>query len=389
MDFEISYEQKAFKKTIRAFAKKEIAPLVDEAEENQKFPVELFPKMASLGYLSINCPEKYGGAGASKMMECDYNEELAFVNLGIARGLAIQAYASYYLLHSGSEMQKEKYLVPAVQGQKLLNYAATEANAGSDRTRIESVATRTEKGFRINGHKMYSTNATIADAFLIEAFTDRSKGLQGLTLFLVDRNTKGVSVSKKYNKLGVRSCEMAEVILEDCVVPEENQVGREGRSQEVRRNVLSPSLAVEAAHAVGLARAAFEASLEYSKIRVQFNRPIGHFQGVSFKLADMAVSIDAARIFAYRVAWMADQKKDCYHEGLIAKLFASEMARRVTEEALQIHGAYGYMMESPIQRYLRDAQMLTIAKGPSNIYRILISRNLGIVADDHYLVTKG
>lgn len=389
MDFTISPEQKAFKEAMWAFAQKEITPLVAEAEAQEKFPVHLFHRMGDLGYLCISCPEQYGGPGASKVMECDYAEELSFVNLGIAMSLHLQAYASYYLLHFGSEALRQSYVVPAVQGRKILGYAATEANAGSDRTRMETVARKEGRGFRLNGTKLYITNCTFADALLVEAFTRKELGLQGLSLFLIDRETPGFSISRRLSKVGVRSSESAELVFDDCFIPAENMVGDEGRSQDVRRYVLAPSLALQAALAVGVARAAFEASLEYSKIRCQFNRPIGHFQGVSFKLADMALSLEGARWFAYRTAWLADQKQDCYQQGLMAKLFASEMAVRITDEALQIHGVYGYMSESPIQRYLRDARMLTISKGPSNIYRLLIARNLGIEAPDYYPSSAG
>lgn len=385
MSFEISPEQNAFKKAINAYAKKEIAPLMEEAEEKERFPKHLFKKMGDLGYLCINCPGEFGGPGATKMMECDYIEELSFINLGMALSFAVQAYSSYYILYFGTDAHRQRYLVPAIKGEKILAYAGTEPNAGSDRTRAETVATRHGKGFRINGTKIFTTNSTFADALLVEAYTDKSKGLDGLTLFLMESEAEGFGHSR-LSKVGVRSSEMAELVFDDCFVPEENRVGEEGKSQEVRRKVLAPSLALEAAHAMGVARAAFEASLEYSKMRVQFNRPIGHFQGVSFKLADMALALDAARLLTYRVAWLADQKKECYNEGLMAKLFASEMALRTTEDALMIHGAHGYMMESSIQRYFRDARMLTISKGPSNIFRILISRNLGLIADDHYPV---
>jgi alkylation response protein AidB-like acyl-CoA dehydrogenase len=384
MDFEISSEQKSFCETIRRFAKKEIEPLVDDSEENEEFPIQIFELMGKHGYLCICIPEEYGGAGANKMMECDYIEELSYTNIGIALSLCVQAYSSYYLLHAATEAQKQKYLLPAVKGKKILGYAATEPNAGSDRTLMSTNAVKKGNKYLINGTKMYITNAGFADALLVEAFTDKSAGFKGMSLFIVDKGTPGFSVSKKMSKLGARSSENYELIFEDCLVPEENMVGAPGRSQELRQSVLAPSLALESAHAIGVARAAYEASLEYSKIRVQFNRPIGHFQGISFKIADMALALDAARLLAYRVAWLADHKMDCYQEGLMSKLFASEMAVRITDEALQIHGAYGYMMESPIQRYLRDARMFPISKGPSNIYRILIARGLGLIADDHY-----
>ena len=384
MDFEISPEQKAFQQAFQSFARKEIAPLVDEAEEKEKFPIPLIKKMGELGYLCISCPEQYGGPGATKMMEYDYIEELSAISMGIALTICVQNYSSYYLLHFGTEDQRQRYMVPAIRGEKILAYAATEADAGCDRLRMRTFAKKEDGKFILNGTKLYTTSAGFADAILVEAFTDKSKGIQGMSLFAVEKGAKGFSASKKLRKLGARSSENYELAFEDCIVPEKNMVGQPGKSQDLRRKVLAPSLALESAHAIGIARAAYEASLEYSKIRVQFNRPIGQFQGVSFKIADMAVSIDAARLLAYRVAWLADQKQDCYHEGLISKLYASGMALRVTEEALQIHGAFGYMMECPVQRYHRDARMLPISKGPSNIYRILISRNLGLVADDHY-----
>ena len=378
MDFGFSEEHRIFRESIRSFAENEIAPLVDEAEKNGKFPVELFPKMGKLGYLGLCYPEEYGGAGADTITECICAEELARVCIGITSAVFVPSMAGPKEIYKyGSEEQKQKYLVPTIKGEKIPSVAITEPDAGSDASGIKTMARRVGESYIINGSKMFITNAPIADYFVVVALTDKEKGTEGMSLFIVDRGTPGLGVSK-LEKMGSHSVETGEVFFEDCTVPENNIIGGEGGAFSKILEGLNRGRVTVAARYVGLAEVAYEKALQYSKERVQFGKPIGKFQSISFKLADMAMDIDAARFLVYRAAWLYDKGERCRKEASMAKLFSSEMVQRVTSESLQIHGGYGYMMEYPVQRYFRDARVGTIHEGTSEIQRMIISREIGL-----------
>lgn len=390
MDFELNSEHESFRKTFQKFIQREISPLVERAEEKEEFPVELFKKMGSQGYLCITCPEKYGGAALDKMTECIYTEEIARVNLGICISLIVHsAFSTNMILEYGNEEQRQRYLPDAIRGDKIWAFAGSESEAGWDRTRIQTTATKDGSNYILNGTKLFITNATFSDNTIVEAYTDKKKGLRGLSLFIVPKGTPGFTVAKKMKKAGVRSSEIAEIVLNNCRLPAENLLGEEGGAHKkiMGGRIRVGSWILVGARAIGVARTAFEASLEHAKNRVQFNRPIGHFQANSFKLARMALDLEAARLLLYKAAWLLDNGKECYNEAAMAKLFATEMAVRITGEAVQIHGAHGYMMESPIQRYFRDAKMLTITEASSEILHILIGRELSLKGDDWYPVT--
>lgn len=379
MDFELTEEQKIFREAIKRFAEKEIAPLVDEAEEKEKFPVQLFPMMGDLGYLGIAYSPEYGGAGMGKMGECIAVEEFGRICLGIASGLMIQSgLATSSIYAHGSEAQKQRYLVPAIKGRKIAAFGLTEPNAGSDAAAMETRGKKDGKDYVINGNKIFISNGPIADFVVTAAYTDKSQGAGGgVSLFIVDKSTPGFSV-KKMHKFCLRPSETGELTYDDVRVPEGNLVGEEGHGFRYLMQALAGGRISHAARSLGLTMAAYEASLEYAKDRKQFGQPIGKFQSIAFKLARMALDIEAARWLAYHAAWLYDAGKRCMKEAAMAKLFASEAAQRITGEAIQIHGGYGFTTDSPIQRYFRDARLGTTVEGTSEIQQLVISREIGV-----------
>lgn len=384
INFELPPEYDLFRKSVKAFAAKEVAPLIDEAEEKQEFPKQLLEKMGQQRMLCLTIPEEYGGPGGDIHAQCIFTEELGYVSLGIAIGTMVHAaYAATLLLECGTQEQKRRYLPKACQGTEVWAFAATEADAGSDRSRIHTTVTDQGDHLRLNGSKCFITNSTIADYLIVEAYSDKSKGMAGLSLYIVPRTTEGLSV-RKLSKAGIRCSEIAEIFFDNCKLSKDSQLGVTGEAfQKVRRARIASWLLV-GARAIGVARAAFDATLAHAKNRVQFGRPIGHFQAVSFKLAQMSLEIDAARLLMLRAAALYHGDRECFTEASMLKLFSSEMAVRITNEALQIHGAHGYMMDSPIQRHFRDARMLTFSEGTSEIQHINLARALGLHADDYY-----
>jgi len=382
MDFDLSEEQRIFQGAIRAFAEKEIAPLVEKAEEEESFPLGLFPRMGQLGYLGIRYPESYGGSGADKISECIWAEELFRICRGIATSLFAHCHLGTFPLFTfGTEEQKNRFLRPAIKGDRIAAFALTEPNAGSDIQAIESRATRAGERYLLRGSKMFVTNGNLADFVTVAAYTDRGKGFEGISLFIVEKGTQGFHVSRKLKKEGSRSSDTAELIFEDCSLPAENLIGRrEGTFRELLRTLVEGRVVI-AAGATGVARAAFEAALQYAKERSAFGRPIGNFQAIGFKLADMATLIEVARTSVYRVAWMINQKRTCISEASMAKLFATEMAEKVTNEAMQVFGGYSQMREFPVGRYWRDARQLKIGEGTSEIQRRIICHRFGLRTD--------
>ena len=378
MDFEFNEEQKMFREAIKDFARKEVAPLVDEAEENESCPTELFAKMGKLGYLCPGYPVEYGGGGLGEAGTCIMVEELARVCSGITSGLMVQSgLATYPILSQGNEEQKQEFLVPAVNGDKIAAYGLTEPNAGSDAAAIETSAKRDGDYYIINGSKIYITNGTICDFVTLAVSTDKSQGSRGISTIVVKRDTAGFSTSK-IGKLGHHSADTAELAFEDCRVPVSNLIGEEGRGYKYMLESLNSARISHAARSLGLAQAAYEASLEYAKERTQFGQPIGQFQTIAFKLAHMATEIEAARWLLYRVAWLYDQGDECRKEAPMAKVFASDLAIRVAEETMRIHAGAGYMAESRVHRYFRDAILYHTTEGTTEIQNLIISRELGL-----------
>jgi alkylation response protein AidB-like acyl-CoA dehydrogenase len=379
IDFDLTEDQRIFKDAIRAFAEKEIGPLVEECEAEMRFPVDLFPKLGGLGYLGMGYPPDCGGSGADKIMQCIYVEELCRVCAGIASGLIVNgSIGTAPIYEYGTEKQKSRYLVPAVKGEKISAFANTEPNAGSDVSRIQTRAERKQGSYLLRGNKTMITNATISDYLLVSARTaDNKKGRDGLALFIVDRETSGLTTSK-LKKMGLWSSDTGEVFLDECVVNEENRIGGESDGFSIMMRCLNGARTLIAARYVGLAQAALESALKYSKERVQFERPIGKFQAIKFKLSDMAMAVQAARLMVWRAAFQWEKGREYTKEASMAKLYASEMAAQVTADALQVHGGYGYLLEYPVQRYFRDARVGTIHEGTSEIQRLIIARQLGL-----------
>lgn len=377
MDFDLNEEQQQIKMSVREFAEGEIAPHVMEWDESQHFPVELLPKLAGLGLMGIIFPEEYGGAGMGYVEYATAIEELSRVDGSV--GISVAAHnslCSNHIYMFGTEEQKQKYLVPLAQGKHLGAWGLTEAQAGSDASGTRSTAVRQDSGWLVNGSKNFITHAIHADTCVAVASTDRSKGNRGITAFIFEKGMQGFAPAKKENKLGLRASETASVVFEDCLVPDANRVGNEGEGFLQAMQVLDGGRISIAALAVGIAQGAYESALRYSQEREQFGKPISEFQAIQFKLADMATEIDAARLLMYRAAYLKDQGKRVTKESAMAKLYASEVSVRVSEEAIQIHGGYGYTKDYPAEKYWRDSKLCTIGEGTSEIQRLVIAKQL-------------
>lgn len=377
MDFGLNEDQQQIRQTIREFAEAELAPHVSEWDETQHFPVELRPKFAELGIMGVLVPEEYGGAGMGYIEYATIIEELARVDPSI--GLAIAGHNSLGAGHiqiAASENQKQKYLVPLARGEHFAAWGLTEPSSGSDASSMRTTAVRRDGGWVLNGTKNFITNATFAETTVALAITDRTTGSHGISAFIIERGTKGFSVAKKENKLGMRASDTASLIFDDCFVPGANLIGEVGQGFVQAMKVLDGGRISIAALAVGIAQGAFEAALKYAKERTQFGRPIAEFQAIQFKLADMATQIDAARLLTYRAAALKSQGKTTTRESSMAKLYASEIAVRVAEESVQIHGGYGYIKDYPAEKYWRDSKLCTIGEGTSEIQRTVIARQI-------------
>jgi alkylation response protein AidB-like acyl-CoA dehydrogenase len=377
MNFELTAEQVQVKHSVREFAEAEIAPHVLEWDETQHFPVELLPKLAELGLMGVIFPEEYGGAGMGYVEYATIIEELSRVDGSV--GISVAAHnslCSNHIYMFGTEEQKQRYLVPLAQGKHLGAWGLTEASAGSDASGTRSTAARHNGGWIVNGSKNFITHAIHGDTCVAVAVTDRSQGNRGITAFIFEKGMQGFAPAKKENKLGCRASETASVVFEDCYVPDENRLGDEGFGFIQAMQVLDGGRISIAALAVGIAQGAYESALKYSKEREQFGKPISEFQAIQFKLADMATQIDAARLLMYRAAYLKDQGKKVTKESAMAKLYASEMSVKVCEEAIQIHGGYGYTKDYPPEKYWRDSKLCTIGEGTSEIQRIVIAREL-------------
>src|SRR2546430_4361480 len=339
MHFELTEEQLQMKMSVREFAEAEIAPHVMEWDETQHFPIELLPKLGELGLLGILFPEEYGGAGLGYVEYTTAIEELSRVDGSV--GISVAAHnslCSNHIFQYGTEAQKQKYLAPLARGERLGAWGLTEPGAGSDASGTRTTAVKQNGGWMINGSKNFITHAIHADTCVAFASSDRSKHSKGITGFIFEKGMKGVSPSKKENKLGLRASETASVVFEDCFLPDENRLGQEGKGFVNAMQILDGGRISIAGLAVGIAQGAYESALRYSGERQQFGKPIREFQAIQFKLADMATQIDAARLLMYRAAWMKDQGKRTTKESSMVKLFAGEISVRVCEEAIQIHG---------------------------------------------------
>lgn len=377
MQFDLTEEQQQVKKMVREFAEAEIKPHVMTWDEAQHFPRELFAKMGELGLTGVIFPDEFGGAGMGYVEYATVIEEIARVCGSV--GLSIAAHNSLctnHIFQYGTPEQKQKYVTPLAKGDKLGAWALTEPSSGSDASGMKTFAVRREGGWVINGSKNFITHGISADTCVVLAITNREMRSRGISAFIVERGTKGFIAGKKENKLGVRASETASIIFEDCWVPNENLLGERGRGFVNAMQILDGGRISIAALALGIAQGAFEAALRYSQERRQFNQPIFDFEAIQFKLAEMATQIDAARLLTLRAAWLKDNKRPTTRESAMAKLYASEIAVKVAEEAIQIHGGYGYTKDYPVEKFWRDSKLCTIGEGTSEVQRLVIARQL-------------
>jgi alkylation response protein AidB-like acyl-CoA dehydrogenase len=377
MGFDLTEEQLQVKRSVREFAEAEIKPHVMEWDEAQRLPFEIFTKMGELGLMGVLFPEEYGGSGMGYVEYATVIEEIARVDGSV--GLSLAAHNSLctnHIFQYGSEAQRKKYVTPLARGEKIGAWGLTEPGSGSDASGMKTIASRRDGGWVINGSKNFITHGISADVCVVIAITNREMRSRGVSAFVVERGTKGFVAGKKENKLGMRASETASMIFEDCWIPEENLIGEAGRGFVNAMQVLDGGRISIAALALGIAQGAYESALKYSQERKQFGQPIFDFQGIQFKLADMAMQIDAARLLTLRAAWMKDNKRQTTKESAMAKLYASEIAVRVAEEAIQIHGGYGYTKDYPPEKYWRDSKLCTIGEGTSEVQRLVIARQL-------------
>ena len=374
MHLGLSEEQKLLQKTVREFAETEVKPLARHLDETGEFPRETFRKAAELGLTAVAIPEDEGGAGFDHVSYAIVIEEISRCCASTGAILSVQNSLFCDPVHRfGTPQQKKKFLVPFARGEKIGCYALTEPHAGSNAAALRTVAVRKGDRYVLNGTKAWITNGGAADAVIAYVNTDPAKGEKGITALLIERGTPGFKVGKEEKKLGINATACVELSFTDCEVPVENRVGNEGEGYKVALSTLDGGRIGIASQAVGIAQGAFEAALRYSGERQAFGGPISQFQAIQFMLADMSTEIEAARLLARRAAWKQDTGARFSMEAAMAKLFASEMATRVTHKAIQIHGGNGYSREYPVERMYRDARITEIYEGTSEIQRLVIS----------------
>ncbi len=374
----LTAEQEEFRKTIARFVDAEVAPAAETIDERAEFPTALFKRLGELGYLGLRYPEKYGGGDADMVTYCLFAEELARGSLSVAASAAMQSLmGTYFIYKYGSEALRQRYLVPALRGDLIATFALTEPNAGSDVASIATRAVRRGDGYMLRGTKTWVTSAPVADLLTVAAKTSDERGLKSIALFLLDRAAmRGITLGKSIEKMSVRGSVTGEILLEDVEVPAEHLLGGETGGVDKIGGILSEIRVMTAAISVGLARAAYQAALAYARERNAFGKPIAEHQAIGFKLADMLTSLHAAILVTYQAAARLDAGATITREAAMAKLFASETAVRITDEAARIFASYGLAMEYPVQRYFRDARFLLPGGGTSEILRVIIGRDL-------------
>lgn len=377
MDFEFSDEQREIQRSVREFAEREIRPHVMEWDEAQHFPRELLPQLAQLGLMGATVPREFGGSELGYVEYMTIIEELARVDGSVAIIVAAHnSLCSGHIAEVGTEAQKRKFLAPLARGEKLGCWSLTEPQAGSDASGTRTTAQFDGSHWVLNGSKTFTSNGSHADIGVVMAVTDKTAHKHGISAFIVERGTPGFRVGKKENKMGLRASDTAEVIFEDCRVPQENCLGKPGEGFIDCLKILDKGRISIAALAVGMAQGAFEASVRYSRDRQQFGRPIVEFEAIQWKLADMAAGIEGARLLTLRAAARADRGMRLTRESSIAKLVAGETAVKVANEAVQIHGGYGFIKDYPVEKFYRDVKLCTIGEGTSEIQRLIIAREV-------------
>ncbi len=377
MDLNLSEEQRMIRDMARDFADREVSPGAAERDRTGHFPQELVRRMGDLGLMGIAVPSEWGGSGIDNVSYILALEEVsrACASTGVIMSVN-NSLVCDPLLANGSEAQKRDFLTPLASGKWLGCFALTEAGAGSDVAAMNSSASLEGEKWVLNGTKRFITNAPDADLCIYFAYTDRELKHRGISAFLIEKGTPGYSIPRKEEKLGISAASSAEVVLENCRIPKEDLLGERGRGFKIAMETLDGGRIGIAAQAVGIGRAALEASIAYARERVQFGRPIAELQAIQWMIADMATEIDAARLLAYRAALLKDEGKPHNREAAMAKLFASEAAMRAATKGVQIHGGYGYIKEYPVERYFRDAKITEIYEGTSEIQRLVIAASL-------------
>ncbi len=377
MDFSPTEEQKMLSTMARDFAEKELEPIAARIDEEASFPAESIKKAAEIGLTGVGFPEEYGGSGGGAIEQAIVFEEIARVCAATSVILIVTNELTGYPIYTfGSEEQKQQFLVPLLTGEKLGALGLTEAGAGSDVASMQTTATRQNGGYTLNGNKLFITNGAEAEIIVVFATVDKSLGYRGITSFIVEKDTPGFSVGKLEHKLGIRASSTAELIFDNCFVPEANRLGDEGKGFRIALETIDASRIGIATQAVGIAQGAFDKALAYAKERQQFGQPIANFQAIQWMLADMATQIDAARLLTHRAAYLEDEGLPFTKEASMAKVFAAEAAMFVTSKAIQVHGGYGYTKDYPLERYYRDAKITEIYEGTSEMQRMTIARHL-------------
>lgn len=374
INFSYTEEQQDIIRTVRALVEKEIAPYAAEMDETEKLHDGLLEKLAAQGLLGVVIPEEYGGIGLDTVTIAALYEELGKGCAGVATTVAANALASYPVIIAGTEEQKKQYF-DVINGERLAAFALTEPGTGSDAGSVSTRAIKTDdgSGYILNGTKCFITNGALAEMFVVFANTRKTGGIRGLTAFIVRKGTPGFMIGKAENKMGIRASNTTELIFQDCFIPVEQRLGREGQGFRIAMNTLDAARPLVGAVSVGIADAAFKACSEYAKVRVQFGKPIASFEMVQQMIADMAIEVEAARMMVQKACWMRDQGVDFSRQAAMAKCYASDVAMRVTTNAVQVMGGYGYMKDYPVEKYMRDAKIMQIYEGTNQIQRMVIA----------------
>ena len=374
MEFGLTTEQQLVKQMVKSFALNEVKPIAAEVDETEKFPMENVKKMGKIGMMGIPFPKEYGGAGGDVLSYILTVEELSKVCA--TTGVIVSAHTSLgagAINDFGTEEQKQKYLVPLAKGEKIGAFGLTEPGAGTDAAGQQTVAVLEGDHYVLNGSKIFITNGGVADIFVIFAMTDKKQGTRGISAFIVEKDFPGFSIGKVEDKLGIRGSSTTELIFENCIVPKENLLGKEGKGFSMAMKTLDGGRIGIAAQALGIAEGAYEEAIKYMKERKQFGRNLGAFQGLQWIVAEMDTKIEAARHLVYKAAWLKQNKLPYSVEAARAKLFAAEVAMEVTTKAVQIHGGYGYTKDYPVERMMRDAKITEIYEGTSEVQKMVIS----------------
>lgn len=374
--FSLSSEQVSLKKLAHEFAEREIAPVASEYDRTAEFPWPIFNLAHDLGLVNLSVPEEFGGPGVSVLDECIINEELSWGCAGIAGALGMNSVAALPLMIAGTEEQKRKYLNRLTIDREVASYAVTEPGAGSDVASIKTTARRVGNEYILNGTKNFISNGSYATYFVVFAMVEKEKQHDGISAFIVERESEGVSVGRKEDKMGQRASDCAQIIFEDVRVPKQNRLGSEGSAFRIAMKVFDRSRPVVATTAVGVARRAMEHAIDYARQRKTFGRELGQHQAIGFKLADMAMQVTAARWMSWHAAWLTDHGQRNTREAACAKAFAADACMQITCEAVQIFGGYGYMKDYPVEKLVRDAKGIQIYEGTSEIQRLIIARDL-------------